>query len=129
MSLGLVPLVLFLLYASIQDARTLTIHRYTLVLWGGVAVIGWTLGAWPIVWIQALACYGVLWLAGVGRGDRYGGLLIGGLLPGYPSLALCIGLTLACLYYRRTGQPPHAVPLYPFLSVGVAVMICLQAYL
>lgn len=123
MSLGLVPLVLFLLYATIQDVRNLAVERLTFLVWGGVAMLGWALGAWPLIWIQGLVCFGLLTLAGVGRGDRLGGLFIGALMPWGAGLAIALGLALAALYYRLTNRPPEQVALYPFLSVGVAVII------
>jgi hypothetical protein len=126
MSLGLIPLALFLLYATIQDVRNLAVERITFAIWGAVALIGWWLGTWPFAWGQAAACFGLLWLAGVGRGDRIGGLLIGGLMPWGSALAVCVALAAAMLYYQRTGRPPEHVAFYPFLSLGVAAMILVR---
>ena len=126
MSLGLIPLALFLLYATIQDVRNLAVERVTFLVWGLVAIIGWALDAWPLAWIAGLACFGLLSLAGTGRGDRLGGLFIGALMPSGAGFAVCIGLACAALYYRVTRRPPEHVALYPFLSLGVAAMIGYQ---
>lgn len=126
MSLGLAPLSLFLLYACREDVERLSVRPLTLAVWAVVAGLGWWLGAWPVYGWSALGCFAVLWVAGVGVGDRLGGVLIGGLLG--PSAFLAISLALVgafavCWQYRRS---PHALPLYPFLSLGVAGIIAYQ---
>ena len=126
MSLALVPLVLFLLYASIQDVRGLAVERFTFWLWGTVTLAGWFSGAWPFTWSSALVCFFALWVAGTGRGDRLGGLFIGGLLGPMGGIAVALGLVLALLVCWRVRCSPNHIALYPFLSVGVAVMIGYQ---
>lgn len=123
MSLGLIPLALFLLYATVQDIRYLAVKRYTVILWGAVAVIGWLAGAWPFDAVAGLLCFGTLWLAGTGRGDRLGGLLIGGLMGVSGIYAVCLALSGCLVYCVRTGRVLHQVPLYPFLSATVAVIV------
>lgn len=126
MSLGLAPLALFLLYACREDVEWLSVRRPTFVLWGGVTAIGWWVGAWPFYGWVALACFAVLWIAGTGRGDQVGGLLIGGLLGPDALLAVPLALVAAFAVCWRRQSSPHALALYPFLSLAVAGMIGLR---
>lgn len=124
MSLGLFPLVLFLLYATIQDVRSHSVERITFAIWGAVALIGWWLGAWPFSWPMAAYGYAVMWIADTGSGDRLGAALIGGLMGAPDALyPLSVALGFGMLHFWRSKRPPQSLPLYPFLSLGVAAMI------
>lgn len=126
MSLGLVPLALFLLAACREDVRTLTLRYLTLLVWGAVALAGWWQGAWALDWRWSLLCFGLLTLAGTGRGDRYGGLLVGAWLGALSGPAVALALAGVWSYCWRRHRAPDATPFYPFLSAAIAVIIGLQ---
>lgn len=123
MSLGLIPLVLFLLSASREDVRDFTIRRVTVLLWSVVALVGWWTGAWFLDWYGAAVCGGMCWLAGTGRGDRYGGVLMGGLMGFDAIYAITLALIGAAIANWYHDRPFHALALYPFLLAGVSSII------
>lgn len=129
LNLGLVPLILFLLYATREDAEWLSIRPRTVGVWGAVALAGWGISAWPLHGWAALACCGLLAVAGVGAGDRWGGLLVGGLMGTAGSTAVGLALVLALGYCWRGRRAPAAVPFYPFLSASVGAIIVVQGLL
>jgi hypothetical protein len=123
MSLGLIPLVLFLLSASREDVRNFAIRRVTVLLWSAVAVVGWWSGAWSLDVYGIVICGVMLWLAGTGRGDRYGGALMGGLMGPDAVYAITLALAGALLVSWYRDRPTHALALYPFLLAGVSSII------
>ena len=126
LSLSAIPAILFLLDASREDARWLSIQRRTVLVWGAVALAGWWWGVWPLAWWAALAGWGTLWLAGVGHGDRMGGLIVGALI-GWSALFGIVAALVACGdYCLRTHRSPAGVAFYPFLLGGTAVIIGYQ---
>lgn len=98
----------------------------TLLLWSGVAVIGWWVGAWELHGWVALGCCGMLWIGGAGVGDRFGALIIGGLLGSDAFYALSLALVGAFIVCWSRRLSPRHLPLYPFLSLGTAGMIALR---
>jgi hypothetical protein len=126
--LGFIPCILFLLYATAQDIRSHTVERYVFVLWGAVAVIGWMLGAWTLSPTGAVVGFVLLGLAGVLSGDKWGGALVGLLIGPIVAVAVSMALLAAWLTWRRWGvwRSPADFAFYPFLSIGVALIIGYQ---
>lgn len=126
MSLGVIPLALFLAHATFQDVRCRAVYGVVFVFWSLVMVAGWALEVWELSGEGALLGFGLTWLAGLARGDRYGSAMVGALIGlDLAALSLLIAFAVAFIWWRSYGdeRSPADFAFFPFLSAGVGAMV------